>query len=226
MGGGNLWDRIQVAYAKFDSKDYVRGFREKARMLGQVKGTYRRPWRYFLSEIHTDSLTDYYPITHQSKKVAHVLGKKSGGTYTTIKDKVVKYDSIWNPEEIYFTQNTISPTHDGGYTVEGNIEALLAGDLTPYDLEPIRIFVKDSTMDEWKPMKNPHRSEDIFGYPKNLEDGKIYSLDNRRLYEYKKAGITKIPVVWVTKRGSIKHERYKFTTENFGESVKVLPMRK
>ena len=121
-----------------------------------------------------------------------------------------------NPNRIRFTQSSIS--NDGGnYTVEGNIEWLEDKNNQGWDLPvpPIRIFKKIDRMDTWPKMtKNGYTGSSL-----NLLDNHIYTLDNRRLYAYKMAGRTSIPVVWLTDinvGGIIYRNRFKFSTTNFG----------
>jgi hypothetical protein len=120
-----------------------------------------------------------------------------------------------NPQDVRFTQSTVS-NRGNGYTVLGNIQALLDGSLSPEDLPPIRVFTKTEEMNVWGSIKTKFGLAD----PKNLENGILYTLDNRRLYAFQQAGITDVPVEFVDGRpGLINRNMFKFTTSNFGISA-------
>ncbi len=120
-----------------------------------------------------------------------------------------------NPNDIYFTQDSCSSS-GGGYTVDGNIQALKNGSLTPDDLPAIRVFQKDAGMDAWGSLtKNGYT-----GDPANLVNGRWYTLDNRRLLAFIESGVDSIPVVDVTGEQSlIQSQRWKFSTTNGGDSI-------
>jgi hypothetical protein len=121
------------------------------------------------------------------------------------------------PQNIRFTQETYSPEgviDETGerYTVEENIKFLK--DNPDKDLPPIRVFRKEVTMDDWGPKTR-------YGYtgdPRNLENGAIYTLDNRRLVAYQEAGRDSIPIEWADP-ADVFRERYKFSTPNCGTSI-------
>ncbi|MEP0852957.1 DUF4157 domain-containing protein [Funiculus sociatus GB1-A4] len=123
-----------------------------------------------------------------------------------------------NPNRIRFTQETY--TNQGkGYTVRENIEQLTAEPTWDIPAEPIRIFEKQAYMNNWGSMpKYGH-----IGDPKNLEDGQTYTLDNRRLAAYQQAGRNAIPAQMITDNENlIKEQRWKFTTKNYGKSIKIV----
>jgi hypothetical protein len=76
-------------------------------------------------------------------------------------------------------------------------------------------------MDEWSPRTNPYHPEFGPGDPRNLENGRMYSLDNRRVWSYDVAGRTTIPAIWATPE-EILEQRWKFTTQNQGTDIDVL----
>lgn len=51
-------------------------------------------------------------------------------------------------------------------------------------------------------------------------NGKIYTLDNRRLYCFKEAGLESIPVIFASLEEELK-EAFKFSTKNDGISIQV-----
>ncbi len=98
-----------------------------------------------------------------------------------------------NPEKIRFTQDSISSKFSNGNTLESTINGLKSGKISPNDFPPIRVFERDE---------------------------KMYSLDNRRLEVFQKAGID-IPTIRATSQ-EIKNELVrKFTTFNDGKSIIV-----
>ncbi|MEO8178048.1 MAG: pre-toxin TG domain-containing protein [Deltaproteobacteria bacterium] len=72
-----------------------------------------------------------------------------------------------NPKDILFSQPTISQNFSDGHTLNQTVEALRSGKLKPTDLPPIRVVEKD---------------------------GKLITLDNRRLAAFEAAGVKEIPV--------------------------------
>ncbi|MDY6929917.1 MAG: RHS repeat-associated core domain-containing protein, partial [Pseudomonadota bacterium] len=97
-----------------------------------------------------------------------------------------------NPSSISFTQSSIKRQFSGGGSLDDMIAKLRTGQIKSDSLPPIRIFKKD---------------------------GKIFSLDNRRLYAAQQAGV-KVKTVGAT-QDEILREAWKFTTKNGGSSIKV-----
>lgn len=122
-----------------------------------------------------------------------------------------------NPDDVRYTQHQCD-NQGQGYTVEQNIQSLKDGSLSPDDLDPIRVFRKTGDMDKWG-------SRTKYGYtgdPANLANDEWYSLDNRRLYAFKLAGITDIPVDIVSSDTELLFkQRYKFSTTDEGVSIEV-----
>ena len=77
----------------------------------------------------------------------------------------------FNPKDISFTQPNAGPYFSNGSRVDELIKKLRAGDISPYDLPPIQVVQKD---------------------------GRLFSIDNRRLLAFNAAGIDKIPVEMVS----------------------------
>ncbi|HEX9985075.1 MAG TPA: RHS repeat-associated core domain-containing protein, partial [Thermoanaerobaculia bacterium] len=99
-----------------------------------------------------------------------------------------------NSQEIRFTQGSIKSTFKDGRTVAGMIEGLKNGSVKPGDVAPIRVFMRD---------------------------GKMFTLDNRRLYAFQQAGVKSIRVVWATAQELARELPKKLTTENDGVSAVV-----
>ncbi|MEU1181326.1 hypothetical protein ABZ464_27500 [Streptomyces sp. NPDC005820] len=91
-----------------------------------------------------------------------------------------------------FTQDSIGANFKNGKSVQSLVDDLKTGKVTAGDLPPIRIFQKD---------------------------GKIYSLDNRRLHAAQEAGVN---VRFVrASPADVQNESWKFTTKNDGSSIVV-----
>jgi len=96
-----------------------------------------------------------------------------------------------DPKQVRFTQDNISPYFKNGRPIDDLIKDLKTGKVKPEDIPPIRVFEKN---------------------------GKIYSLDNRRLYVFQQAGLK---IRWVKVNPSKKELRRKWTTDNDGKSIIV-----
>lgn len=94
---------------------------------------------------------------------------------------------------IRFTQDSIGKNFSDGRSVMDLISKLRSGAVKPDDLPPIRIFKKD---------------------------GKIYTLDNRRLYATQQAGV-KVKTVGASQDEILRESGKKFTTKNDGASVRI-----
>jgi hypothetical protein len=100
-----------------------------------------------------------------------------------------------DPKQVRFTQDSIAARFKNGGSIYDLIEDLKSGKVKPEDIPPIRVFEKN---------------------------GKIYSLDNRRLYVFQQAGVK---IRWVkadpktVKREVIDGD--KWSTKNDGKSIRV-----
>ncbi len=72
-----------------------------------------------------------------------------------------------DPREIRFSQPNAGPYFNNGSRVDALIPKLKSGEISPYDLPPIQVVQKD---------------------------GKLFSIDHRRLLAFNSAGVDKIPV--------------------------------
>jgi hypothetical protein len=97
-----------------------------------------------------------------------------------------------NPKEVRFTQDSIKPTFSNGRKVEDLIQSLKEGKVTAYDVPPIRVFGRD---------------------------GKIYSLDNRRLKAFQEAN-QPIRIIPATSE-ELSTRSFKFTSRNDGTSIRI-----
>ncbi len=138
-----------------------------------------------------------------------------------------------NVSDIRFTQQYYDPRPApildpitgkgiGEYTVESNAQFLR--DNPDLDLpSSIKVFTKTEEMNDW----SPKSKYGYTGYPKNLQDGEIYTLDNRRLQSYKLTGRTTIPVEVIydasSRDSQVYSQRWKFQTLNFGVSIEPKP---
>lgn len=97
-----------------------------------------------------------------------------------------------NANSIRFTQDSIGRNFSNGNSVYETIDDLKAGNISPDDFPSIRVFEVD---------------------------GKIFSLDNRRLYVFQQANI---PIKTVRATASeIENQSWKFTTDNEGVAIRV-----
>ena len=106
---------------------------------------------------------------------------------------VLVHNRCQNAKRINFTQDSISPTFRDGRSLDSTIQALKKGTLKPNDLPEIRIFEKN---------------------------GKLYSLDNRRLYCAQQAGV-KVKYRYATQAEIKKELPRKFTTKNNGKRIRI-----
>lgn len=97
-----------------------------------------------------------------------------------------------NPKTIHFTQDSIKATFKDGRTVQSMADDLASGALKADDVPPIAVFEKN---------------------------GKLYSLDNRRLEAFQRAGVD-VPVRSATTE-ELAAQGWKFTTKNDGVSIIV-----
>ncbi|WP_421829164.1 RHS repeat domain-containing protein [Larkinella sp.] len=99
---------------------------------------------------------------------------------------------VLSPKEIHFMQSSIKNV-TGEFTVLGNAEALKTGALNPNVLK----------MNVWKDA-----------------NGKIWTLDHRRLGAFRLSGLEKAPVQWASP-AQVQNQMWKMTTKNGGTSVKL-----
>ena len=99
---------------------------------------------------------------------------------------------LLNPQSIRFSQASIKATFRDGTSIDDLAEELQSGHIRPHDVPAIRVLTRD---------------------------GKLFTLDNRRLEAFRRAGID-VPVRMAT-RQEIAEEAWKFTTHNDGVSVRI-----
>jgi len=129
--------------------------------------------------------------------------------------EITKAQATVNPAGIRFTQRSISDQGEG-YSVSGNIRVLGRAGALPPSVPPARVFVKKPAMDAWGPLSA--QDFNAVGDPKNLEDGQVYTLDNRRVYAYQQAGVL-MPKPQVVPDEVARRERWKFSTRSQGTSI-------
>ncbi|MBI2761943.1 MAG: hypothetical protein HYX51_11030 [Chloroflexi bacterium] len=95
-----------------------------------------------------------------------------------------------------FSQRSISYRFKAGDTIDDLAAGLQSGDFVPDDVPPIRLIERN---------------------------GVLYTLDNRRLEAFRRAGIA-VPFRMATVE-EYENERWKFTTDNDGASVIVRGQR-
>ncbi len=99
---------------------------------------------------------------------------------------------LLNPQDIRFTQASIKATFQDGVSIDDLAEGLRNGYIRPYYIPAIRIFERE---------------------------GKLYTLDNRRLEAFRRADIN-IPVRMATPQ-EVAEGAWKFTTPNDGLSIRI-----
>ena len=98
-----------------------------------------------------------------------------------------------NPKDVNFMQRSIK-NQTGEHTVLGNAEALKSGALKATDLPEIRIW-QDA-------------------------DGKLWTLDHRRLAAFRMAELDSVPFRWATDE-KVANQMWKMTTKTNGISIKL-----
>lgn len=106
-------------------------------------------------------------------------------------EKDIDSSMMINPKEVRYMQSSIN-NRTGEYTVLGNAEALKNGTLKPTDLALIRLWKDD--------------------------EGRIWTLDHRRLVAFRLAGIEKVPFKWATKE-EVESQMWKMTTTTEGKTI-------
>ncbi|MBO9507712.1 MULTISPECIES: hypothetical protein [Thalassospira] len=109
-----------------------------------------------------------------------------------------------DPDEVRFSQDSISRNFSDGQTVQSLIDGLNNGTVTAADVPPIRLVKVD-----------PSQAVRNGGH---VVAAGVYTLDNRRLYAFKQAGVN----IRCTKVDPIPNDqRFKFTTDNDGTAIVV-----
>ncbi|MBR7099704.1 MAG: hypothetical protein IKC91_00935, partial [Clostridia bacterium] len=115
-------------------------------------------------------------------------------TYYVTDSKVLVHNLCkLNPEDIRYTQKSISSKFKKDGSIDDMIKGLKDGSISADDVPAIKVFKRN---------------------------GKIYSLDNRRLYAFKQAGMKTINVQWASKI-EVRGQLWKFTTITDGLSIRV-----
>jgi hypothetical protein len=93
---------------------------------------------------------------------------------------------------VRFSRDSIKATFRDGGTIDQLAEELRNGSVNAEDVAPVRLFERD---------------------------GKFFTLDNRRLEAFRRAGAP-VPYRMATP-GEVRDEAWKFTTRNQGVSIRV-----
>jgi hypothetical protein len=99
---------------------------------------------------------------------------------------------LLNPQSIRFSQASIKATFQDGTSIYDLAAKLRSGRIRPHDVPAIRVFE---------------------------HDGKFFTLDNRRLEAFRRAGVD-VPVRMASPQ-KIADEASKFTTQNDGVSIRI-----
>lgn len=99
-------------------------------------------------------------------------------TYYVSGSKILAHNKCYlDPKDIRYTQDSISNKFRDGSSVDDMIDSLKSGTLSPDDVPALEVF---------------------------KQNGRIYSVNNRRLFAYKMAEIERVPVKWVS-QNSMRH---------------------
>lgn len=99
-------------------------------------------------------------------------------TYYVSDSKILTHNKCYlDPKDIRYTQDSISNKFRDGSSVDDMIDSLKSGTLSPDDVPALEVF---------------------------KQNGRIYSVNNRRLFAYKMAEIERVPVKWVS-QNSMRH---------------------
>ncbi|MEX1031440.1 MAG: hypothetical protein WDZ91_15565 [Paenibacillaceae bacterium] len=101
-------------------------------------------------------------------------------------------NGLIDSNNVRFSQDSIARNFKDGTNLDETIAGLKNGSIKPDDISAIRIFEKD---------------------------GKLYTLDNRRLFTAQEAGV-QVNYRMATPE-EIANEAWKFTTKNDGTTIKV-----
>ena len=99
---------------------------------------------------------------------------------------------LLNPQSIRFSQASIRAALQDGTSIDDLAAELRSGRIRPHDVPAIRVFERN---------------------------GKLFTLDNRRLEAFRRAGVD-VPVRMASPQ-EIADEAWKFTTHNDGVSVRI-----
>ena len=111
----------------------------------------------------------------------------------TMREALESGSNTVNPKDVNFMQSSIK-NQTGEHTVLGNAEALKSGALKATDLPEIRIW-QDA-------------------------DGKLWTLDHRRLAAFRMAELDSVPFRWATDE-EVANQMWKMTTKTNGISIKL-----
>ena len=136
---------------------------------------------------------------YNSNEEQHPKANAAGAYQSATEKKSVKKDgsesgsNTVNPKDVNFMQSSIK-NQTGEHTVLGNAEALKSGALKATDLPEIRIW-QDA-------------------------DGKLWTLDHRRLAAFRMAELDSVPFRWATDE-EVANQMWKMTTKTNGISIKL-----
>ena len=137
-------------------------------------------------------------------------------TYTYVVDPLGWVDPLGllpvSPKTVLYSQDDINPIFDDGRNVNVLKHRLINDPSYAMQIEPIRkVKMKDLPEEVQERLISQGAHKDS-----------VFSLDNRRLYAAKEAGISKIPSRWATTEelAEIRLDR-RFTTQDGGKTIKV-----
>jgi hypothetical protein len=98
-----------------------------------------------------------------------------------------------NPASVRFSQGGVSPLFKNGNSIDETVAKLSSGEISASDFPAIRLTERD---------------------------GNLFTLDNRRLVAFQKAGLPEVPYRMATPEEAAA-EAWKFDSKNGGTSIKI-----
>ncbi|MEW6085689.1 MAG: hypothetical protein AB1607_13945 [Chloroflexota bacterium] len=148
----------------------------------------------------------------------------TGGGNNQILDNVIAYNQslVGRPsslpiDDVFWAQRKVSAEFTNGMPLENGISSYQNN---PY---PIRVFEKQPWMDQIHPLiKQTKSGKNFSGNWATMNNGEIYTLNNRSYTVATMAEMKNIPVRWAL-WDEIWQYSYQFDSPNFGRSIQLGP---
>ncbi|EHH3296983.1 RHS repeat protein [Salmonella enterica] len=201
---------------------YIRGFGENAADISN-SGAYfyqplRLPGQYFDDEtgLHYNLFRYYAPECGRFVS-QDPIGLRGGiNLYSYAPNPLSYIDPLGlspvSPKTVLFSQDSINAVFEDGRNVNGLIHRLINDPSYINEVEPIRkVRMRDLPANVQERLLSQEAHKDS-----------VFSLDNRRLYTAKEAGVPKIPSRWATPEelSKINLDR-RFSTSDGGKSIRT-----
>lgn len=148
----------------------------------------------------------------------------SGGGSNSLVDDVIAYNQglanrppYLRTDEVYWAQLRVSPQFTDGTSLS---QGVINYQNAPY---PIRVFEKQPWMDQIPPVTRQVPSGNVYtGNWSTMNNGEIYTLNNRSYTIATMANLENIPVRWAP-WDEIWEYSYQFNSPNFGREIWLAP---